>query len=178
MRDFPPVFESFRRGLTCCRFIPRTVSRSNRIDPAVCRRKCPAEGWMDGFCCTERRPGEQNEEEKKRKSAGLLNTVSEFFCWTRSVCLKVKMLRHVSRRAALPFTSRLLNGRCCSFSGACPCTGSRCHGAGHSRPARDALTLLSLMRTHALLLCGCVWAGFQPDAHALPPSPPPPRPLA
>lgn len=118
-----------REGVTC--FIPRTLSRNIRIDQAVCRRKCPAEGWTGGLWCTERRRGEQEEKkkEKKKKGAWLLQTVSIFFS-----CVILEPL--VSPAAppvfyaegenvapcltqlspALPFTSRLLDVGCCCFS--------------------------------------------------------------
>ncbi len=112
--------------MTCFRFIPRTLSRNIRIDQALCRRKCPAEGWTDGLWCTERRRGEQKE---KKKSVGLLKTVSKTFsCLILDPLVSpsgslvfyaegenvAPCLRQLS--PALPFTSRLLDLGCCCIS--------------------------------------------------------------
>lgn len=95
-----------------------------QIDQALCRRKCPAEGWTGGLWCTKRRPGQQEEEKKEEKSAGLLKSVSEFFSLSPSaspVCSTegenvAPPLTQLS--PALPFTSwPLVAGCSCTSSG-------------------------------------------------------------
>lgn len=149
--------------MICFRFIPRTLPRNIRIDQALCRRKCPAEGWTDGLWCMERRRGEQKE--KKKKSVGLLKTVSKFFsCLILDPLLSLSAspvfcaegedvapcLRQLS--PALPFTFRLLDVRCCCISPGLVvyvCAARAMSRGGRSRPVREALTPLSLMRVHA-----------------------------
>lgn len=104
----------FCGGVT--RFIPRTLSRNIRIEQALCRRECPAEGWTDGLWCTERKRGEQKEKkEKKKKSVGLLRTVSR-------LCSCLVLAPVVSRSASLLFHAEgeMLRGVSDSCPRLCP----------------------------------------------------------
>lgn len=99
--------------------IPRTLPRTLRIDQALCRRKCPADGWTGGLWRKQRRRGEQRE---RKKSAGLLKTVSSVSTCLMSdpelsVTVKVKTLRrvfalHVPLRAPLRCGGWDAAGRC------------------------------------------------------------------
>lgn len=154
--------------MICSCSIPRTLSRTIRIDQALCRRKCPADGWTDGLWCKERRRGEQKD--KKKKSVGLLKTVSKIL-----TCLILDLV--VSPSAPRVFSAEGENVAPCltTVSGfalhipAVGCEGLRAflraccarmcspgHSPlvalsrlGRSRPVREALTPLSLMRVHA-----------------------------
>lgn len=163
-------FSFWSGGVICFAFIPRTLSHNIRIDQALCRRKCPAEGWTDGFWCTEGRRGEPKE---KKKSAGHLKTVSTFFsCLNLEPLLSAfasrvfyaegenvtPCLRQLS--PALPFTFQLLDVRSCCISTrlavhiCVPRATSYClvlSRLGRSRPVREALTPLSLMRVLAYM---------------------------
>lgn len=160
------LFSFLSGGVRCFAFIPRTLSRNIRIDQALCRRKCPAEGWTDGLWCTERRRGEQKE---KKKSAGLLKTVSRFLSCLNLDPLLFPLLLScllrwrwkccaVSQTTVSGFALHIPAVRCEMFC--CISTGLVVHVCesrdtfywlvlsrlGRSRPVREALTPLSLMR--------------------------------